>query len=67
MDKIDNKSKSAGISIPTNLLSKIDKDRGDISRSRYIVRIIEQGIFQKRRNQLNANKILIYHIIQIWS
>ena len=47
MDTIDNKSKSAGISIPRNLLSKIDKDRGDISRSRYIVRIIERVYFRK--------------------
>lgn len=47
MDKIDNKSKSAGISIPTALLSKIDKDRGDISRSLYIVRIIERVYFRE--------------------
>ena len=47
MNKIDNKSKSAGISIPTDLLSRIDKDRGDISRSRYIVRIIERVYFKK--------------------
>ena len=67
MDKIDNKSKSAGISIPTELLSKIDKDRGDISRSRYIVRIIERVYFKKGESQLNTNKILVSHIIQIWS
>jgi len=47
MNKIDNKSKSAGISIPTDLLSRIDKERGDISRSRYIVRIIE-GVYLKK-------------------
>ena len=46
MNKIDNTSKSAGISLPTELLSKIDKDRGDISRSRYIVRIIERVYFR---------------------
>ena len=47
MIKVHNKSKSAGISIPTDLLSEIDKNRGDISRSRYIVRIIEQVYFKK--------------------
>jgi hypothetical protein len=47
MIKGNQKSKSAGISIPTDLLSKIDKDRGDISRSRYIVRIIERVDFNK--------------------
>jgi hypothetical protein len=47
MNKINHKSKSAGISIPTDLLSKIDTDRGDISRSRYIVRIIERLYFNK--------------------
>lgn len=41
------KSKSAGISIPADLLSKIDKERGDISRSRYIVRMIERVYFKK--------------------
>src|SRR6266571_9522601 len=30
-----------GISFPRNILLKIDHDRGDISRSRYVLRLIE--------------------------
>jgi hypothetical protein len=34
-----------GISLPRNVLSQIDGERGDIPRSRYILRIL-QGIYQ---------------------
>jgi len=30
-----------GISLPNEILLKIDKDRGDISRSRFLVKLIE--------------------------
>ena len=30
-----------GISLPTEILLKIDKDRGDIPRSRFLRRLIE--------------------------
>ncbi len=33
---------SAGISLPKDILSKIDEERGDIPRSRYILRILER-------------------------
>jgi len=33
-----------GISMPIDLLALIDADRGDVSRSRYIERLIEQNI-----------------------
>ena len=31
-----------GISLPKELMQKIDVERGDISRSRYILRILER-------------------------
>jgi hypothetical protein len=31
----------SGISIPKNILSKIDRDRGPIRRSRYLLKLIE--------------------------
>jgi hypothetical protein len=31
-----------GISFPKEIVSKIDTDRGDIPRSRYLLRIVEQ-------------------------
>jgi hypothetical protein len=33
---------SVGISIPKNMLSRIDQERGDVSRSRYVLRILEK-------------------------
>jgi hypothetical protein len=36
------KYNSVGISIPTDILLIIDKERGDISRSRYILRILQK-------------------------
>jgi len=33
---------AVGISLPRNILGKIDADRGDISRSRFLLRIIER-------------------------
>ena len=32
---------AVGISLPTKLMEKIDTDRGDIPRSRYVLRILE--------------------------
>jgi hypothetical protein len=36
------KCSCVGISIPTEVLVKIDQERGDISRSKYILRILEK-------------------------
>jgi hypothetical protein len=34
---------STGLSLPTGLIRKIDSDRGDISRSRFLLRLIEKA------------------------
>lgn len=34
---------STGLSLPTTLIRKIDSDRGDIPRSRFLLRIIERA------------------------
>ena len=31
-----------GISLPKEIMTKIDQDRGDISRSRYVLRLLER-------------------------
>jgi metal-responsive CopG/Arc/MetJ family transcriptional regulator len=36
---IDSKTSRIGISLPSSLLLKIDKERGDISRSKFLFRI----------------------------
>jgi metal-responsive CopG/Arc/MetJ family transcriptional regulator len=33
-----------GISLPIELIKKIDKERHDVSRSRYILRLIEKNV-----------------------
>jgi hypothetical protein len=35
--------KSTGLSLPAELLRKIDSERGDIPRSRFLLRIIERA------------------------
>ena len=42
------KVNSVGISLPTEIISKIDIERGDIPRSRYILRVL-QDTYSKRR------------------
>jgi metal-responsive CopG/Arc/MetJ family transcriptional regulator len=34
--------KATGISLPDELLKEIDNERGDISRSRYLLRLLEK-------------------------
>jgi metal-responsive CopG/Arc/MetJ family transcriptional regulator len=42
-------AKVVGISVPQELLEKIDTQRGDISRSKYILRLIEEGYRQREK------------------
>jgi hypothetical protein len=35
-------SKSAGLSLPMNLMKKIDAERGDVPRSRFLLRLLEK-------------------------
>ena len=35
--------KTAGISIPAELMQRIDNERGDISRSRFVLRLLATG------------------------
>ena len=38
-----------GVSIPKNLLVKVDQDRCDVSRSRFLQRLVEQAYAQKQK------------------
>ena len=44
---------SVGISFPKTILTKIDLDRGDISRSLYVLRIVER-VYLKEDRALDA-------------
>jgi metal-responsive CopG/Arc/MetJ family transcriptional regulator len=34
---------SVGISLPEQIVEKIDRDRGDVSRSRFLLRLVEHA------------------------
>lgn len=51
--------KTAGISIPVELMTKIDQERGDVTRSRYIVRLMQRGM--KYRKEDAGYRIMAEH------
>ena len=44
------KSKGIGISLPKEFMQKIDVERGDVPRSRYVLRILEKQ-YRFRKNE----------------
>jgi hypothetical protein len=46
---------AVGISLPTKLMEKIDVDRGDIPRSRYVLRILEKQYTLKGKNVIEKD------------
>lgn len=46
--------KNAAISRPSETLNTIDTLRGDISRSRYVYRLLEQALTEKKENQARS-------------
>jgi hypothetical protein len=60
-NKINDEYKSTGISLPHNILNLIDKDRGDIPRSRFLLRILQEKykieIKQKEKNNSPDNRL----------
>jgi len=44
-------TKPVGISIPPQLIEKIDKDRGDIPRSIFVTRLIEQAYREREKGK----------------
>jgi hypothetical protein len=45
------KVNSVGISLPTEIISKIDTERGDIPRSRYILRVLRDSNMNKLKEE----------------
>lgn len=48
---------SVGISFPKGLLEKIDRDRRDISRSRFVLRLIENLYKTNQKNKKIGNSL----------
>jgi len=47
----DDDSIPIGISLPSKIVDAVDKKRKDVSRSRYILRILENHIVNKNNNK----------------
>ena len=47
---------SVGISLPRKIMKKIDVERGDISRSRYLLRLLEKIYVQNKVEHLTGQK-----------
>jgi hypothetical protein len=43
--------KPTGLSLPAELIHKIDSERGDVSRSRFLLRIIEKTYSEGKGNK----------------
>lgn len=41
--------KSTGLSLPADLMQKIDIERGDVSRSRFLLRLIQHAYKEKEK------------------
>lgn len=52
-----NKSIPFGLSLPGYLLTLIDIERGDVTRSRFILRMLEENIIKDKRSN-NSLKVL---------
>jgi hypothetical protein len=53
------KSISMGISLPQEIVSKIDIERGDIPRSRFVLRILQQFYCPPAKKNIAANTATI--------
>jgi hypothetical protein len=42
---------STGLSIPIELIHRIDAERGDVSRSRYLLRLLEKAYEEKQTKE----------------
>ena len=45
---------AVGVSLPKEIITKIDHDRGDISRSRYMLRLLER-IYESQESAQDQN------------
>ena len=47
-------SQSVGISLPEEMLSKIDRERGDISRSKFLLRLLERAYSAENKQRMEV-------------
>jgi metal-responsive CopG/Arc/MetJ family transcriptional regulator len=51
------KYNSTGLSLPNELIEKIDSERGDVSRSRFLLRLIERAYLLKQKENGGSIRI----------
>jgi hypothetical protein len=51
------KCRNAGFSLPAELMNEIDAQRGDISRSRYLLRLIEKACIKEMLQQRQGQRV----------
>jgi metal-responsive CopG/Arc/MetJ family transcriptional regulator len=44
------RSKDFGVTLPSKTLEKLDEIRGDIPRSRYLLRLVERALQEQEKN-----------------
>jgi hypothetical protein len=52
------KRSNFGVTLPSQLTSKLDKIRGDVSRSRYIMRLVEKEIAAEETSNIRRENNL---------
>ena len=55
MTELINQKKRTSVSIPRSLILEIDLERGDVSRSRFLLRILEKSRTKENRNTDERN------------
>jgi hypothetical protein len=48
------KCTSTGLSLPTDLMERIDADRGDVPRSRFLLRLLERAYSAENKQQIEV-------------
>jgi metal-responsive CopG/Arc/MetJ family transcriptional regulator len=50
-------SMAVGISLPREIITMIDNERGDVSRSRYVLRIVQKAYRDNRSSEGQKNNL----------
>jgi metal-responsive CopG/Arc/MetJ family transcriptional regulator len=50
-------STAVGISLPREIITRIDNERGDVSRSRYVLRIVQKAYRDNSSGEGQKNKL----------
>jgi metal-responsive CopG/Arc/MetJ family transcriptional regulator len=48
------KHQTIGVSIAEDILAKVDQDRGDVSRSRFLQRLLEQAYALREKKEVGS-------------